>query len=152
MRIPKQTIRKRLDAFIDSCRERGVKVTHQRLEIFREVASASDHPDAGAVYKRVRKRMPTVSLDTVYRNLRLLEDHGLIAVAGINQERLRFDGNAEPHHHFVCIECGRMDDLQWDPLARLALPGEAQAFGEPLSLHIEVRGLCKQCKRPNRTG
>ena len=59
-----------------------MKLTHQRMEIFREVARTADHPDAQTVYERVRKRVPAVSLDTVYRNLWLLSDLGLLSTLG----------------------------------------------------------------------
>ena len=64
----------RMDRFIKACREDGAKLTHQRMEIFREVAQRGDHPDAEMVYKGVRERMPTVSQDTVYRTLWWLKD------------------------------------------------------------------------------
>ena len=63
--------------FEQVCRGAGVKLTHQRMEVFREVALSGDHPDAETIYRRVRARIPTVSLDTVYRALWLLAELGL---------------------------------------------------------------------------
>lgn len=146
MRIPKTVVKNRLEHFIEACRSRGIKITHQRIEIYRELASTGEHPDAIMVHGRVRKRMPTVSLDTVYRNLRFLEKHGLISIVGMSHERIRFDANLEPHYHFTCVKCWKICDFPADCTKRLAWPDEAKAFGKPLSLHLEVRGVCKNCQ------
>jgi Fur family peroxide stress response transcriptional regulator len=146
MRIPKAVVQERMERFVKACRERRIKITHQRLEIYRELASTGKHPDAIMVYERVRKRMPTVSLDTVYRNLRQLERHGLISIVGMSHERLRFDANLEPHYHFTCVKCWKICDFQSGHRKRIAWPDGAEAFGQPLSLHLEVRGICKDCQ------
>ena len=147
MRNPTEIIQARTEHFLNACREQGVKITHQRLEIYRELASAGNHPDAVMVYKRVRKRIPTMSLDTVYRNLRLLEKIGLISIVGKSRERLRFDADLEPHHHFTCVKCWKICDFRSDDYKRLHWPEAAEAFGQPLSVHLKVRGICKNCQR-----
>jgi Fur family peroxide stress response transcriptional regulator len=147
MRIPKAIVHKQMEKFLEACREQGVKITHQRLEIYRELASTEEHPDAIMLHRRIRKRMPTVSLDTVYRNLRLLESYGIISIVGMSHERLRFDANMEPHHHFSCVECAKIIDFQSDRARRLPWPAEAEACGKPLSLRLEVRGVCKDCQK-----
>ena len=102
MRVGEDDIERRMTRFEQECRDAGVKLTHQRLEVFREVAHTVDHPDAETVHRRVRKRIPTVSLDTVYRTLWLLTDLRLIGTLGPPRGRTRFDANMSPHHHFVC--------------------------------------------------
>ena len=91
VKIEKKEIDQRMQHFETVCRDEGIKLTHQRLEIFREVAQADDHPDAEQVFQRVRDRMPTVSLDTVYRTLWLLNDLGLVVTLGASREPTRFD-------------------------------------------------------------
>jgi Fur family peroxide stress response transcriptional regulator len=145
MSFPASVVNSRIEAFKQACVERGVKVTHQRLEIYRALASSVTHPDAETIYRIVRKRIPTISHDTVYRNLKLLSDYGLIAVAGTSNERLRFDANMERHHHFVCVQCGLIRDFCSEQLESIHCPREAHAFGEPVSLHIEVKGVCTKC-------
>jgi len=131
--------------FEDVCREAGVRLTHQRLEIFREVARADDHPDAETVYRRVRERMPTVSLDTVYRTLWLLNEHDLIRTLGPSRERTRFDANLHRHHHFVCVRCGATRDFTSRELDDLELPSSATALGRIETTRVEVRGVCREC-------
>ncbi len=137
----------RLCRLKEALRRAGVKLTPQRLEIFREVLQTSDHPDAETVYHRVRERVPTVSLDTVYRNLWLLHDLGLILALGSPRERVRFDGDLRPHHHFICTRCGAIHDFCSAELDRLHLPAEVSGLGSPDQIRVEIRGLCTRCAR-----
>lgn len=146
-----ESIAERIRHFCEECERRGIKLTHHRIEIFRELVSTEEHPDAEAVYHRVKDRIPTISLDTVYRNLRVLADHGLISVVGSTGERQRFDANISPHHHFMCVKCGAIHDFVSERLGTVKTPDEAAAFGEPISAHLEVRGVCHGCKERSRT-
>ena len=145
MRVQESEIRKRVERFREACTLSGVRLTHQRLEIFREVAGTGDHPDVEAIWKGVRKRMPTVSLDTVYRTLWLLNDIGAIATLGLPRERIRFDANTSPHHHYVCVRCGLTRDFESDEFNALQIPAEVGEFGSVLAAQVEVRGLCAAC-------
>jgi Fur family transcriptional regulator, peroxide stress response regulator len=123
----------------------GVKLTQQRLEIYRELAASREHPDAERIYQGVRLRLPTVSLDTVYRTLWLFINKGLITTLGLPQGRMRFDANMERHHHFVCTRCGGACDFYAQHFDALPLPPAVHEFGTALETHVEVRGLCTQC-------
>ncbi len=133
--------------FRAACEAKGLKVTHQRLEIYRVLAESDDHPDAEIVYQQVRERIPTVSLDTVYRNLKLLAEHGIISFVGISRERVRFDAKRDPHHHFVCIQCGSIRDFESNRIDAYEPPKEAHAFGTPVSVQLEVKGICSRCQK-----
>jgi Fur family peroxide stress response transcriptional regulator len=115
------------------------------MEIFREVAQTGDHPDVEKVFQGVRKRMPTVSMDTVYRTLWWLKELGLITVLGPPRERVRFDANLGPHHHFVCIQCGLTRDFYSDQFDKLKLPESVQSFGQVEMTQVEVKGVCLKC-------
>jgi Fur family peroxide stress response transcriptional regulator len=143
----KKEVEQRMARFEQVCRISGVRLTPQRLEIFREVAQAGDHPNAEMIYKRVRDRMPTVSLDTVYRTLWLLNDHGLITTLGPSRERTRFDANLTPHHHFVCVRCGLTRDFYSEEFDAPKLPSAVRAFGRIVSTLVEVSGVCRECSR-----
>jgi Fur family peroxide stress response transcriptional regulator len=138
-------VEKRMAHFQEVCRDAGIKLTHQRMEIYREVAQSGDHPDADTVYQGVRQRMPTVSLDTVYRTLWMLKDLGLVNTLGTGRDKARFDANLDQHHHFVCVHCGLTQDLYCEPYNQLKPPKSAKAWGQVLSAHVEVRGVCAQC-------
>jgi Fur family peroxide stress response transcriptional regulator len=138
---------RRLDQFRAACRKAGVKLTHQRLEIFREIAGSTKHPDAETVFRGVRARVPTVSLDTVYRTLWLLDGLGLITTLGPRRESVRFDPNLEHHHHYLCVQCGLAKDFESAELNVLAIPAHVKKFGSVMATHVEVRGLCESCAK-----
>ncbi len=140
-----QSFESNLDKFRDACRTRGIKATHQREEIYREVMHNCEHPDAEAVFRGVKARLPTVSLDTVYRTLKLLTELGFISTMGHRQESLRFDANQAPHHHHICVQCGKVQDVS-KPLLDLENVGHnVRNVGTVQSAQIEVRGLCTSC-------
>jgi len=145
MRVDAREVEHRLDMFKAAAKAAGVKLTHQRLEIFREVAASLEHPDAEAVFRGVRKRMPTVSLDTVYRTLWTLNDLGLVATLGRRHESVRFDANLEHHHHYICVQCGRALDFQSAEFDVLRVPITVAGFGSVIATHVEVRGVCGKC-------
>ena len=145
MEVTKNEIEQRMARFQEVCRNAGVKLTHQRMEIYREVAQTVDHPDAEKVFHGVRKRMPTVSMDTVYRTLWWLKDLGLITMLGPPRERARFDANLSRHHHFVCIQCGLTRDFFSDEFDNLKLPDSILSIGRAQKTQVEVKGLCFNC-------
>jgi Fur family peroxide stress response transcriptional regulator len=145
-------VARRLEQFKAACKKAGVKLTHQRLEVFREIAANTEHPDAETVFRGVRERVPTVSLDTVYRTLWLLDGLGLITTLGPRRESVRFDPNLEHHHHYVCVPCGRAKDFESADLNVLAIPASVKKFGSVLATHVEVRGLCAACAKETASG
>lgn len=144
---PNQTesLKHKLKAFETCCRREGLKLTHQRLEIFRELASTYDHPSANAIYQRVQVRIPTISLDTVYRTLLTFEDCGLIARIHAFDDQARFDADVTPHQHLACIECKRVEDLHWEGFEDIEPPKRTEEWGEVKSKHVVLRGICKKC-------
>lgn len=145
MKIRKKEVEQRMANFEEICRAENIKLTHQRIEIFREIAQAGDHPDADQLFQRVRDRIPTVSLDTVYRTLWLLNDLGLVATLGASRERTRFDANLSSHHHFVCGSCGFTRDFYCSELENIRLPDTVGSYGEITATLVEVRGTCREC-------
>ena len=127
-----------------------MKLTHQRLTIFREVAVSLDHPDADAIFRKVQRRIPTVSLDTVYRTLWWLNDLGLITTLGPRRESVRFDGNLEHHHHYVCVQCGLARDFESAEFNALCVPEAVKRLGSVSGTHVEVRGVCERCMKRAR--
>ncbi len=132
------------------CQGAGLRATHQRLEILGEVLKADDHPSAESIHARVRKRMPTVSLDTVYRTLATFEAFGIISRLHICSGRISYDPVRKRHDHFVCVECKRVFDCQIPGIDELPIPAEVTAWGEIASVQLELRGICKECLRRRR--
>jgi len=141
------SVTEKLETFKARCRKAGLKATHQRTEIYRELAASEAHPDAETLFRRVRKRIPAISFDTVYRTLHILEEKGLISRVGTPLERSRFDANMRRHHHFVCERCGLVRDFYSPRFDELTAPAPARAFGIARSLQVEVHGLCRACQQ-----
>lgn len=146
MAVPPEELNRRTAAFVEVLRETGVKATHQRIEIYREVAGTDEHPSAEMVFQRVRQRMPTVSLDTVYRTLALLEKLGLVSRIHAVLESARFDGNMGSHHHFVCGKCGLLFDVSSQELDELKIPVEINRLGVVKSIRVQIWGTCFKCR------
>lgn len=145
MTLTSAEIDRRMEFFFKACRTAGVKLTHQRIEIFREVAKTEEHPSAETIFAGVRSRIPTVSLDTVYRTLSMLEKLGIISRVHALCDRARFDANMNPHHHFVCLKCGMVRDFTSPGLDAFRIPAEVQTWGEVKSIYVELRSVCGQC-------
>jgi Fur family peroxide stress response transcriptional regulator len=145
-------IERRLEHLKAHARGAGIKLTHQRLEIFRELAEAEEHPDAETIFRAVQRRVPTVSLDTVYRTLWRLHGLGLVTTLGPQGDAVRFDANLDPHHHYVCVRCGLVRDFTSAELNGLSLPDAVRQLGSIVDAHVEVRGLCAGCQRDRTSG
>jgi Fe2+ or Zn2+ uptake regulation protein len=125
-------------------RARGLKVTPQRQAVFRALHTSAIHPTAEAVYDDVRGTMPTISLRTVYQTLNDLAAMGEIHAIELGTGSARFDPNTRPHHHLVCVACGRVDDLAAD-FPGVALPVENEFGFEATATEIVFRGHCRAC-------
>ncbi|HEY5955712.1 MAG TPA: Fur family transcriptional regulator [Polyangiaceae bacterium] len=135
----------RISAFERACHQAGIKLTHQRVEVLREVARSEEHPTADSILEGVKARIPTVSVDTVYRTLWLLTDLGLITTLGPRRDAVRFDANLSPHHHYICVKCGITLDIELLDLEASSLGEKLQAVGTVDSAHLEIHGVCKEC-------
>ena len=150
MEIKPEELEPRINRFKEGLKKSGVKLTHQRLEIFRAVAKSGDHPDAETIYQGLRKRLPSLSLDTVYRTLWLLLDLGLIDTLGTPRARTRFDANPRAHHHFVCKKCGMARDFYHQEFDQIKIPEAVKSFGRAEKMQVEISGICLRCSRQNQ--
>ena len=132
--------------FEQACREQGLKVTHQRVEVYKAIHKASDHPSVEDIYAIVKKRIPSISLDTVYRTVDTFEKLGLVSRFQAPDGRYRFDTNVEAHQHLVCAKCGKIEDIHWSGLEELAVP-RVTGWSDLALASVEIRGLCEACRR-----
>ncbi|MBN1505817.1 MAG: transcriptional repressor [Sedimentisphaerales bacterium] len=149
MTVSRIEVDRRVQAFVQTCRRRGLKITHQRMAIFQELAASAVHPDAESVFQAVSKPVPGISRDTVYRTLATLETEGLVRRVEPLVESSRYDANLDRHHHFVCTVCGMVSDFYSAPLDRLPIPKSLESVGRIDSAQVQVRGTCLTCM--NRT-
>ena len=140
-------MQERIQELKDKCKAAGLKLTQQRLEIFRELAMATDHPPVEAIHKRVQTRIPTISLDTTYRTLSTFEHYGLVSKVCVVEDKARFCGDSLPHHHLFCTKCKSIADFPWDPFEEVELPQETEEWGRVHTKRVTVEGICKRCLR-----
>src|SRR5262245_42406413 len=126
-------------------RARGFRLTRPRRLILEVVRATDAHPTAAFVYRRVRRRLPRVSLATVYRNLRMLAAEGFLAERA-DAAGMRFDGNTGPHDHFTCLACGRLYDVPVRA-GRAARRLPLRTGFEVLDHRTEYYGRCGACRR-----
>ena len=145
-----KNLREQVQQFAEHCRAHGLSVTQQRLAIFEALASSCDHPSAEQLHKAVQRRIPTLSLATVYKNLEALK--GIGAVADVNpllaegryEAALPGTGAGVPHHHLVCVSCGKVRDLHDPGLDKLRVR-DSQGF-ELRAVRVQAEGLCPECR------
>jgi Fur family transcriptional regulator, peroxide stress response regulator len=144
--VDAKTVERRIRRFARICRERGIRMTPQRHEIFRELASTSEHPPVEILFTRIRKRLPNVSLDTIYRTVATLWECGVINRVEVLDDRARYDANLDRHHHLVCVQCQKVVDMVWPDLDDLPLPDQARSWGAIDRAYAEIRGVCHACR------
>ena len=135
--------------FERACRGRGVRVTTQRVAVYRVLAEDASHPTAEQVYARLRSRLPSLSPATVYRILDSLERERLIRRVDATRGVARYDAKLDPHQHVVCRRCGRMTDVQMPVLSALTLRERAVPGFVIEGLDIRIVGRCATCRRPH---
>ncbi|HHT43218.1 MAG TPA: transcriptional repressor [Firmicutes bacterium] len=121
-----------------------VRRTRQREVILEVLRGTKSHPTADWVYQEVRKEMPQVSLGTIYRNLKTLSEHGEIQELAFGSTHSRFDANKDMHYHFVCEQCGMIEDLDIPPVE--GLDDQVEQLGFKVTSHrLEFYGSCPKC-------
>ncbi|MFN3561125.1 MAG: transcriptional repressor [Chloroherpetonaceae bacterium] len=118
----------------------GQRYSRQREEILRVVRETESHPTADWVYEQVRKTLPHVSLGTVYRNLNLLADEGLVQRVILDDGIVRFDGNTHHHHHFICTKTGKIYDVALPIDSEILAQFNAQTGFKATHFKIEFYG------------
>ncbi|MEW6427721.1 MAG: transcriptional repressor [Thermodesulfobacteriota bacterium] len=122
-----------------------LRMTKQRQVILEELRKLKSHPTADEMYQILRRRMPKISLGTVYRNLDILSDCGIIQKIDVGGSQKRFDGNAEVHYHIRCLKCNKVEDIDIAPDYRLEEQVRASTPYHILRHHTEFIGLCPHC-------
>jgi Fur family transcriptional regulator, peroxide stress response regulator len=123
----------------------GLAVTHQRQVVFEAVIASHGHYSPEDIYAAVRRRIPSISLATVYNNLRLFIEHGLLREVTPHASTLLVDGNLKPHHHLVCSRCKAVQDIEADFIDFKRLSPHVPRGFDLTQPVVEVFGLCRQC-------
>jgi Fur family peroxide stress response transcriptional regulator len=133
------------EAFRRLCGEHGLAVTHQRQVIYQALLSMHDHPSPEIVYEKVRKQIPSISLGTVYKNIKTFVDSGLLREVSLHHGSVRLETNLAPHHHLVCVRCKTIVDLKDEDLEPVRLKKRPPRGFSVQRYSVEVIGLCPRC-------
>jgi Fur family peroxide stress response transcriptional regulator len=124
------------------CLDHSWRRTTQRRAVFDYLAGNREHPSVEAVCRRVRERLPDISLDSIYRILDDFATAGLIRRLGVSKI-VRYDSDTTSHGHFLCTDCGQLSDFPFPEAGRLA--SECRTFGKVAEVELCVRGVCRSC-------
>ena len=134
-------------SFRELCQENGIAVTHQRQVLYEVMKTMHGHPSPEEVYARVKKKVPAISLATVYKNIHLFVESGVFREVSMHHGSLRVEMNGEPHHHMVCSKCRKITDIGESELGlvgkRSRLPGGflVERYA------VDVIGVCASCQK-----
>ncbi len=134
-----------LDVFWRKAKENGLKITPQRTEIFQELLKAKDHPPAEVIHKRIVKKIPNISFDTVNRTLSTFSKIGIIGVVEGYGQAKRYDPDTGAHHHFRCIRCAGIIDFHSKGYDDIAIPAEIGQRFTVTGKKVVLEGLCGTC-------
>ena len=136
-----------IEKIVKRFREAGLKITPQRLSIFKLLERNRTHPSAEDIYREILKVHPSISFTTVYKTLQTLRDMGELQELSINPERSHFDPDISEHAHTFCRSCKQIGDLEITPGTPLLmkLPNEPDDF-EVHNVQVHAVGLCSECR------
>ena len=145
--MQKKDIDRRVEHFIDACRRHQLKITPQRVAIYRELIQSKQHPTANMMFGTIKKAFPNISFDTVNRALMTFADIGVVDVVEGFGGPKRFDPDTGAHHHLHCTVCGRIIDFEYDRYARLDVPEAISRTFTVVSKRVVLKGICETCSR-----
>jgi len=140
----------RMEAFKAKCRAAGLKVTPQRMAVYEVLIKSNEHPSAEMVFRKVKRTLPNISLDTVNRTLLTLYEIGAAFAVEGSGDAKRFDGNLKNHQHFKCIKCKRVIDFHHKPFDNIAVPKSISRRFTVLRKTVYLEGICDLCRKRGR--
>lgn len=141
----------RLEELIEKLKQRGSRLTPQRLAILKVFVTSSEHLSAEQVYERVKPDFPTTSLATVYKTVVLLKELGEILELGFSCDGNRYDGqNPLPHPHLICVQCKEIIDPDIENIEEL-VHQVSQKYGyQSAGYRLDFYGICPKCRGSQR--
>jgi Fur family peroxide stress response transcriptional regulator len=137
----------KMEAFQLRCRKTGLKVTPQRVAVYKGLIESKEHPSADVLWRKLRKTFPNISLDTVNRTLLTLAEIGAAFIVEGSGDVKRFDGRLESHQHFKCIKCKKIIDFHHKPFDNIPIPKSISEKYTVLKKTVYFEGICDLCNR-----
>jgi Fur family peroxide stress response transcriptional regulator len=133
-------------SFREICQENGIAVTHQRQVLYEVMKAMHGHPSPEEVYARVKKKVPAISLATVYKNIHLFVESGVFREVSMHHGSVRVEMNGEPHHHMVCSKCKKITDIGEKELGLVSKRDRLPGGFLVERYAVDVIGLCSKCQ------
>ncbi|GAA0674742.1 MULTISPECIES: Fur family transcriptional regulator [Clostridium] len=127
-------------------KEKKLKLTPQRIAVYKYLQSTKEHPSAETIYKALQEDYPTMSLATVYKALKTLVEVNLVQELNVGEGNFRYDGNVGKHPHIQCVKCGRVDDIEGICFDKLNKEAADHIDYDILSNKVYFYGICPSCK------
>jgi len=134
-------------SFRELCQENGIAVTHQRQVLYEVMKTMHGHPSPEEVYARVKKKVPSISLATVYKNIHLFVESGVFSKVSMHHGSLRVEMNDEEHHHMVCSKCKAITDIGEKELGLVSKKDKLPGGFLVERYAVDVIGICAKCQR-----
>ncbi len=134
-----------LDEAVDQLKSTGVRMTPQRYAILSYLLETMTHPTADDIYRALVDRFPSMSVATVYNNLKVFIEAGLVRELTYGDDSSRFDADMSDHYHAICDRCGKIADFDFPPLTKIEHAAAANTGFKVFGHRMEVYGICKDC-------
>ncbi len=134
-----------IEQIVSSLRDEGFRITPQRIAIVDYLLKTEEHPSADLIHKVIKKKYPMISLSTVYKTLDLLKERKLVNEMDVDGEA-RFDTHTDEHINLVCMNCGKIDDIDEDTLREIQIKAAKKSKYLILKSSFELSGYCSDCK------
>jgi len=142
-----EAIGPRVQQFIETCRHHQLKITPQRVGIYRALIQSDQHPTADMMFRTVQADFPNISFDTVNRTLLTFADIGVVDVVEVFGGPKRFDPDSDDHHHLHCMACGKIIDFENDAYTNLDVPDTLAGTFTVISKRVVLKGFCDACTK-----
>lgn len=135
-----------MDTITSIFKEKKLKLTPQRLAVYKYLISTKEHPSAETIYKSLQLEYPTMSLATVYKSLKTLVEVNLVQELNVGEGNFRYDATVDEHAHIQCINCSKVDDLEEVTFDKLNNIAENNSHYKVLSHKLFFYGVCNHCQ------
>lgn len=139
-----------LNEAVDKLKSSGVRITPQRHAILEFLIDSMSHPTADDIYKALEGKFPNMSVATVYNNLRVFKEVGLVNELTYGDSSSRFDYVTTDHYHIICENCGDIRDFHYPGLDEIESVAESVTGFKVGNHRMEVYGLCPDCQKASK--
>lgn len=137
----------RVQHALEQLKTTGVRITPQRHAILDFLMESMTHPTADEIYRALEPRFPSMSVATVYNNLKMFMESGMVRELTYGDSSSRFDANVSEHYHVICEDCGKIEDFMYPSLVDVEHVAEEATGFQVKGLRMELYGVCETCKK-----